>query len=55
MLRDEQGLEIVLVGDLRPQRNLLAHFGGIQVRRITAELKTESHSYSSPESTMDLD
>src|SRR5688500_3729220 len=54
MLRDEQRLELVLIGNLRPQGNLLTHLGRIQIRRITAELKTKSHLYSSPESTMNF-
>jgi hypothetical protein len=45
MLGDEQALEIVLISDLRAQGNLLTHFHGIQVRRITAELNTKTHPY----------
>ena len=48
--RQQQSLEVVFVGDLRPQGHLLTHFHRIQIRRITAELDAKSHAPHLPNS-----
>jgi hypothetical protein len=44
MLGDEQRLEIISLRRLRPLDNLLTHLRRRQIRRVTAKLKSESHS-----------